>query len=41
MRIGVDATSWFNTRGYGRFARNALTRLVAADGDTTYVFVID
>jgi len=41
MRIGVDATSWVNTRGYGRFARNALARLVAADGDTTYVFVID
>lgn len=41
MRVGVDATSWVNTRGYGRFARNALTRLVAADGDATYVFVID
>jgi glycosyltransferase involved in cell wall biosynthesis len=41
MRIGVDATSWVNRRGYGRFARNALTRLVALDGETTYVFVID
>lgn len=41
MRIGVDATSWVNRRGYGRFARNALGRLVALDGETTYVFVID
>ena len=41
MRIGVDATSWVNRRGYGRFARNALTRLVALDGEATYVFVID
>src|SRR5262249_12690981 len=41
MRVGVDATSWVNRRGYGRFARNALTRLVGLGGDTTYVFVID
>jgi glycosyltransferase involved in cell wall biosynthesis len=41
MRIGVDATSWVNRRGYGRFARNALGRLVALDGETAYVFVID
>jgi glycosyltransferase involved in cell wall biosynthesis len=41
IRIGVDATSWVNRRGYGRFARNALTRLVALDAETTYVFVID
>ncbi len=41
MRIGVDATSWANRRGYGRFARNALARLVESDGETTYVFVID
>ena len=41
MRIGVDATSWVNRRGYGRFARNVLTRLVELDDETTYVFVID
>jgi glycosyltransferase involved in cell wall biosynthesis len=41
VRIGVDATSWLNRRGYGRFARNALGRLVALDRETTYVFVID
>jgi glycosyltransferase involved in cell wall biosynthesis len=41
MRVGVDATSWVNRRGYGRFARNAFGRLVALDRDATYVFVID
>jgi len=41
MRIGVDATSWTNRRGYGRFARNALTRLAERDVETTYVFVVE
>ncbi|MDQ5820870.1 MAG: glycosyltransferase family 4 protein [Actinomycetota bacterium] len=41
MRVGVDATSWANRRGYGRFARNVLTRLVALDRDTRYEFFID
>lgn len=39
MRIGVDATSWDNDRGYGRFARSAVERLVALDTGTTYVMV--
>jgi glycosyltransferase involved in cell wall biosynthesis len=39
MRIGVDATSWNNRRGFGRFARNAIGRLVALDGEHEYVFV--
>ena len=38
MRVGVDATSWGNRRGYGRFARNAVGRLVALDPETTYLF---
>jgi alpha-1,3-rhamnosyl/mannosyltransferase len=38
MRIGVDATGWGNQRGFGRFARNVLTRLVERDRETTYVF---
>ena len=37
MRVGVDATSWVNRRGYGRFARNAVGRLVAVDSRTAYV----
>lgn len=39
MRVGIDATSWDNDRGYGRFARSAVERLVALDPDTTYVMV--
>ncbi len=41
MRVGVDATSWDNRRGYGRFARNAVGRLVELDRDTTYVLCVD
>jgi alpha-1,3-rhamnosyl/mannosyltransferase len=41
MRVGVDATSWVNRRGYGRFARNVVRRLVELDADTTYVLYID
>jgi glycosyltransferase involved in cell wall biosynthesis len=41
MRIGIDATSWANRRGFGRFARNAIGRLIALDPTTEYVFVID
>lgn len=40
MRVGVDATSWSNRRGYGRFARNALGRLVDLDAETAYVFYV-
>ena len=40
MRVGVDATSWGNRRGYGRFARNAVGRLVALDSATVYVFYV-
>ncbi len=41
MRVGVDATSWSNRRGYGRFARNAVGRLVELDHEATYVLCVD
>ncbi len=41
VRIGVDATSWLNRRGFGRFTRNAVARLVALDAETTYVLLLD
>ena len=41
MRVGVDATSWVNRRGFGRFARNAVTHLVERDTDSAYELVID
>ena len=40
-RVGVDATSWLNRRGFGRFARNAITRLVELDRERTYVLLMD
>lgn len=41
MRVGVDATSWVNRRGYGRFARNSVRRLVERDPRSVYVMYID
>lgn len=41
MRVGVDATSWANRRGYGRFARNVVSRLVAGAGADEYVLFAD
>ena len=41
MRVGVDATSWSNRRGFGRFARNAVSRLVERDPGTEYVLYVD
>jgi len=41
VRVGVDATSWVNRRGYGRFARNSVRTLVESDPQTTYVMYID
>jgi glycosyltransferase involved in cell wall biosynthesis len=40
MRVGIDATGWALRRGYGRFERNALGRLVELDTETTYVFYV-
>lgn len=41
MRIGIDATSWMNQRGFGRFTRNVVSRLVDLDGDNEYVLFLD
>jgi glycosyltransferase involved in cell wall biosynthesis len=41
MNIGVDATVWFNQRGYGRHARALLSELVKLDSANQYSFVID
>lgn len=41
MRIGVDATSWLNRRGFGRFARNVVSRLIEIDHAATYVLFFD
>jgi glycosyltransferase involved in cell wall biosynthesis len=41
MRIAVDATPWFNERGYGRFAREILRALVALPGSREWIFLLD
>lgn len=41
MRVGVDATSWTNRRGYGRFARNVVTRLIELDPETEFMLCVD
>lgn len=41
MRIGVDATSWQNNRGYGRHERALLRALLALDRTNHYTFFMD
>ena len=41
MRIGVDATSWGNRRGYGRYTRALLTAVVELDRANEYTFFVD
>jgi glycosyltransferase involved in cell wall biosynthesis len=41
MFIGVDATSWLNNRGYGRYARAILSTLVSLDLKNHYTFFVD
>ena len=41
MRFGIDATGWLNRRGFGRFTRNAVSRLVALDGESDYILLAD
>jgi glycosyltransferase involved in cell wall biosynthesis len=41
MHIGVDATCWQNTRGYGRHARALLTALANGNDGNRYTFFMD
>ena len=41
MRVGVDACSWINERGYGRFTRELLTTMVAQYPADQFVFFVD
>jgi len=40
-RIGVDATCWNNTRGYGRHARALLRSLIRLDSRSRYTLFVD
>src|SRR5579859_8054428 len=41
MRVGVDATSWSNRRGYGRFTRALLSEVIKFDRQNCYTFFVD
>ncbi len=41
MRIGVDACTWDNRRGFGRFTRELLEAVLAVDKTNEYLFFID
>ena len=41
MRIGVDVTCWANARGYGRFARELVSEMVALAPDDEFVCFAD
>ena len=41
MRIAIDACSWVNVRGYGRFTRGVTRAMVEVGTDDTFVFVLD
>lgn len=40
MRIGIDATCWWNRRGFGRFTRQLITAILAdSRGHEIYLFI--
>lgn len=41
LKIGVDATSWQNNRGYGRHERALLRALLELDTENRYTFFMD
>lgn len=41
MRVGIDATSWSDRRGYGRFTRGLLEALLVADSEHELLFFVD
>ena len=41
MNIGIDATCWWNNRGFGRFTRELLTALFKLDTGHTFYLIVD
>ena len=41
LHIGIDATTWSNDRGFGRFTREFVTALAARDSGFRYTLVFD
>ena len=41
LHVGIDATSWRNDRGFGRFTREIVTALAARDRGFRYTLLFD
>ncbi len=41
MNIGIDATCWWNNRGFGRFTRDVLCALFELDSDHRFYLFVD
>src|SRR5271165_3394564 len=41
MKIGVDATSWANRRGYGRYTRALMAAVLELDQHNKYTLFVD
>ncbi len=41
MKIGIDACTWSNRRGFGRFTRELLEALISIDQTNEYLFFVD
>jgi len=41
MRVGIDATSWTNWRGFGRFTRSIIQTLLTTDSENEYLLFFD
>jgi len=41
VKIGIDATCWWNNRGFGRFTRELLTAMFQLDASHSYVLFVD
>jgi glycosyltransferase involved in cell wall biosynthesis len=41
VKIGVDATCWWNNRGFGRFTREVLTALFELESDHHFYLIVD
>lgn len=41
LHVGIDATTWANDRGFGRFTRELVTALAARQGELKYTLVFD
>ena len=41
LHVGIDATSWSNNRGVGRFTRELVTALVARNSGFRYTLILD